>query len=147
MLLSPSYYTVFIMPASIRVIKIIKNSVGSEAYTLEFECTADEAKDLLKELTSTPYGQRLIQLLNTSQFLPEIPNKTEDELRAEAEDEEIRIERNAEKLKEIGRRDATSKFFTELRKHYGDDFVKEFEIALEEDKKKEEEEPSEERHL
>lgn len=131
---------VFIMGASIRVIKIIREYGGKEAYTLEFECEVMEAKELLKELTSSPYGQRLIQLLNESKFLPEISNKTEEELKTEAEEEERRIKENDERLKEIGRKEACRNFLAELRKQHGDDFVKAFEKAMEEAAKKEAEE-------
>jgi len=129
---------VFTMGASIRVIKVIKGAYSrDEAYTLEFECEAIEAKDLLKELTSSAYGQRLIQLLNESKFLPDIPNKTEEELKAEAEDEGRRIRENNERLKEVGRKDACRRLFAELKKHYGEDFVKKFEKDMEEAAKKE----------
>lgn len=124
---------VFTVPASIRVIKIVKDYGEREAFTLEFECTADEAKDLLKELTSSPYGQRLIQLLNESQFLPEVHNKTPEELKAEAEEEKTRIDAHDEYLKEIGRKESVGKLFDALRRHFGDDFVKDFEVKLDED--------------
>ena len=118
------------MGASIRVIKLVRDIHGNEAFTLEFECEVEEAKDLLTELTSTAYGRCLINLLNTSKFLPEIPTKSKDELKAEAKEEEERIEKNEERLKRIGRREGRNKFTDELRKHFGENFVQKFKQAI-----------------
>lgn len=120
----------YTMPASIRIIKIVKSAMGEEAYTVEFECEAEHAKDLLKELTASPYGQRLIELLNESKFLPDVSPKTTEELKIEAEAEEKYREEHEESLKERGRKNMMFKVLAKLRELHGDDFVKEFENAL-----------------
>lgn len=126
------------MPASIRIIKIIKDPfTQTEAYTVEFEVETEQAKDLITELTNSPYGQRIIELLNEAKFLPEVQTKTSEELKAEAiEEEKERLERE-ENLMEEGRRKGLNKLFKTLRETYGDGFVKSLEEKL---KKKEDEE-------
>lgn len=104
--------------------------MGGEAYTVEFECEAEQAKDLLKELTASPYGQRAIELLNDAKFLPEKPPKTHEELITEAETEEREREAHEEGLRERGRKDMMIKMLEKLRQLRGDDFVKAFEEAL-----------------
>lgn len=129
------------MPASIRIIKIVKDAMGGEAYTVEFECIADEAKDLLIELVKSPYGQRAIELLNRAEFLPEEKHKTQEEIKTEAERETREREAYEKTLKERGRREMMYEVLRKMRELYGDEFVKKFEDALagkEEDKKKEE---------
>jgi len=118
------------MPASIRIIKIVKDAMGGEAYTVEFECESENAKDLIKELTGSPYGQRAIELLNRAEFLPEEQHKTKEELKAEADVEDREREAHEETLKERGRRETMSKMLSKLRELYGDEFVKIFEEAL-----------------
>ena len=119
------------MPASIRIIAIIKDPyTQSEAYTLEFEVEAEHAKDLMKELTASPYGQRLIDLLNEAKFLPEISPKTVEELKKEADAEEKEREEHEESLRERGRKDMMFKVLAKLRELHGDDFVKAFEEVL-----------------
>jgi len=126
------------MPASIRVIKIVKDFRGGEAYTVEFECEAENAKDLIKELTASPYGERLITLLNESKFLPEISPKTIEELKKEAKAEEKEREEHEEKVKDKGRKEGIIKMFAFLRKQFGDDFVKEVENEMAKTDKEEE---------
>jgi hypothetical protein len=119
------------MPASIRIIAIVKDPyTQSEVYTLEFEVEAEHAKDLMKELTASPYGQRLIDLLNESKFLPEVSPKTTEELKKEADAEEKEREEHEESLRERGRKDMMFKVLAKLRELHGDDFVKAFEDAL-----------------
>lgn len=118
------------MPASIRIIKIVKDAMGTEAYTVEFECEAENAKDLMKELVASPYGQRVIELLNEANFLPEKSPKTHEELKVEAEEEEKERTLHEEGLKERGRRDMMLKLLGKLRQLRGDKFVKAFEVAL-----------------
>lgn len=118
------------MPASIRIIKIVKDAMGGEAYTVEFECEAENAKDLLKELTSSPYGQRAIELLNRAEFLPEEKPESKEEMKVKAAKEEKERKDWEETLRDRGRKDAMLKVLIKLRKLYGDDFVKGFEDAL-----------------
>lgn len=97
---------VFIVPSSIRVISIVKNSVTQEeAYTIEFECIAEDSKELMKELTKNPLGQRAMQLIDQAGFMPEQSNKTPEELKAEAEKEEQTIKENVERIKRSARND------------------------------------------
>lgn len=112
--------------------------MGAETYTIEFECEAEHAKDLVKELTASPYGQRVIELLNEANFLPERPVKTQEELKAEAESEVKEREAHEEGVKESGRRDMMTKMLAKLRQLRGDDFVKAFEDALSSDEEGEE---------
>jgi len=113
------------------VIKIIKDPYSHvEAYTVEFEVEAENAKDLLKELTASPFGQRLIQLLNEAKFLPEVKTKTKEELKAEADKEDTEREEHEEQLRDRGRKEAIRKLFAALRERYGDNFVKDFEEGL-----------------
>lgn len=126
------------MPASIRIIKIVKGAMGAEAYTVEFECETEHAKDLLNELTASPYGQRLIELLNESKFLPEVSPKTTEELKVEAEAEEKYREEHEESLKERGRKNMMLEMLRKLRQLRGDGFVKAFEAALSGDEEGEE---------
>ena len=121
------------MPASIRIIKIVKDAMGGEAYTVEFECEAENSKDLMKELTGSPYGQRAIELLNRAEFLPEEKHKTQEELKAEADAEERQREAWEENLKDSGRKDAINKIFALLRRIYGDGFVKALENKIDEE--------------
>ena len=132
------YYRVWFMPASIRIIKIVKDSMGGEAYTVEFECEAENGKDLVNELLGSPYGQRAIELLNRAEFLPEEKHKTQEELKAEAEREERERRAHEETLKERGRNEMMIKMLSKLRTLHGDKFVEEFAKAL--NKKEEEEE-------
>ena len=118
------------MPASIRIISIVKDAMGAETYTIEFECESEHAKDLMKELTASPYGQRVIELLNEAKFLPERPVKTQEELKAEAESETKEREAHEEGVKESGRRDMMIKMLAKLRQLRGDGFVKAFEESL-----------------
>lgn len=127
------------MPASIRIIKIVKDPFGSEAYTVEFECEAENAKDLLQELMASPYGQRAIELLNQAEFLPEQTTKSSEELKNEALKEEKEIAEAREATKELGRAEGVNTFFRFLRDAYGDDFVKQVEEKMEEARVKEEE--------
>jgi regulator of protease activity HflC (stomatin/prohibitin superfamily) len=132
------------LPASIRVIKIVKNPMsGEEAYTLEFEVEAEESKDLVTELTSSPYGQRLIELLNMADFLPEIQVKTKDEIKAEAEAEEKAISEREEELKAEGKKKGIEELMEFINTTFGEEQAKEIEAKFnekteEEEKKKKE---------
>lgn len=126
------------MPASIRIIAIIKDAMGGEAYTVEFECESEKAEDLIKELVKSPYGQRAIELLNQANFLPERPPKTQEELKAEAQAEEKERGEWEEKIKERGRKEVMLKMLGKLRKLRGDEFVKAFEEAISGDEEGEE---------
>ena len=129
------------MPASIRIIKVIKDVMGGEAYTIEFECISEEAKELLNELMKSPYGQRVIELLTRAEFLPEEKHETQEEIKAKAEQETREREAREEQLKERGRKDVMYKVLAKLRELHGDEFVKKFEDALagKKEEKKEEE--------
>jgi len=88
------------MPASIRVIAIVKNPVTNEdAYTIEFECIAEDSADLIKELLKNPLGKRAIELINKAKFMPEEDVKTPEELRKEAEEEAERIRLHDEQVR------------------------------------------------
>lgn len=126
------------MPASIRVIAIIKDAMGGEMYTVEFECESEKAEDLIKELVKSPYGQRAIELLNDANFLPERPAKTQEELKVEAEEEQKDREIHEESLREHGRREVLLKVMAKLRRIRGDEFVKAFEEILSSDEEGEE---------
>jgi len=96
------------MPASIRIIKIVKDKYGPsgeerEAFTAEFECEAENAKDLAKELAASPYGNDIAEMLKRAEFIPEAREETIEEAKIrEAEEEKERLE-HEEKLKEEGR--------------------------------------------
>lgn len=116
---------------------------GEEAYTLEFEVEAEESKDLLTELTSSPYGQRLIDLLNQAQFLPEVVVKTEEEMKVEAEAEEKAIVEREKELKEEGRKEGIEKLMEFIENEFGHETAKEIEAKYnekeEEDRRKKKE--------
>jgi len=127
------------LPASIRVIKIVKDPVTmSEAYTLEFEVEAEESKDLLNELTSSPYGQRLIELLNQAQFLPELIVKSKEEMKEEAEKEGEAIKQREKELKDKGARDGREDLLKFIKEEFGDETAKEIEGKYNEKKDKDE---------
>lgn len=113
----------------------MKDAVGGEAYTIEFECEAEDSKDLLVELTKSPYGQRAIELLNRAEFLPEEQHKTAEELKAEAEKEEEERNKNEERLKALGSREGKRELLNDLKDKFGEKFVESFEAWLEEKKK------------
>lgn len=126
------------MPASIRVIKIVKDGyTNDEAYTVEFEVEVEDSSKLLQELMKTPYGKRLIQTLNSSKFLPAIPDKTLAELKVEAETEDSERKAREEELEKKGARMASLVFMRRLREKFGDNFVKSFEAWLDEERDKE----------
>jgi hypothetical protein len=109
------------MPASLRVIKIVKDPMTQEeAYTIEFECEADEAKNLLTELMSCPLGKKLSDLLNQADFLPEKKEMTEEEMKKQAEEEELAIKEREEKLKQegydLGVKEVREKYLTYIKR-------------------------------
>ncbi len=108
------------MPASIRIIKIVKdkNPVdGSEeeAYTAEIECEAENAKDLAKELASCPYGNEIADLLKRAEFIPEGPKGTAEELAAEAKEQEQALQKREDELREEGRHEVRMKYIEYLK--------------------------------
>jgi len=127
------------MPASIRIIKIVKDIHGGDAYTIEFECEAEDSKELLSELTKSPYGQRAIELLNRAEFLPEEKHKTAEELKVEAEKEMEERKKYEERLKQVAAsaasKEAKRELLNALRDKHGDKFVEEFEKWIKEREK------------
>lgn len=98
------------MPASIRIIKIIKDPIThEEAYTVEFECETESSKDLLTELSSSPIGKRVIGLLDKAEFIPEYKEATAEEIKLEAEKEDTEIKEREEELREEGRKETLDK--------------------------------------
>ena len=87
----------------------------TEAYTAEIECVADTASDLEKELTACPYGERIMDLLERAEFIPEKPKGTEAELKAEAEQEDAELKKREEELREEGRQEVREKYINYLR--------------------------------
>jgi hypothetical protein len=65
-----------------------------EAYTVEIECEADNAKDLAKELATCPYGEEIMDLLERAKFIPKSKIGSIAELKAEAEKEEADRKKN-----------------------------------------------------
>jgi ribosomal protein L16 Arg81 hydroxylase len=91
------------MPASIRIIKIVKDPVTQEeTYTVELEIEAEKSKDLLTEISSCPMGKELMELLNQAKFIPELTEKTAEQIREEAEKEEKEIQEHDEKMTKEG---------------------------------------------
>jgi hypothetical protein len=114
------------MPASLRVIKIVKDPyTHEEAFTVEFECESEDAADLMKELAANPVGKQLMEFLNKAEFLPKEPDKTEEELRLEAEAEDKAIREREAQLKEEGRQEGRA----EIRKRFNDYFKRKYGIA------------------
>jgi hypothetical protein len=115
-----SIINVVTMPASIRIIKIVKDKIGpngdeEEAYTAEIECEADNAKDLEKELMGCPYGDQIMALLKRAEFIPEgRPDNTED-LKKEAAEQEAAIQKREEELREEGRHEIRMKYLEFLK--------------------------------
>ena len=138
------------MPASIRIIKIVKDKVGPngderEAFTAEFECEAENAKDLAKELAASPYGNDIAEMLKRAEFIPESREETLEEAKIrEAEEEKERLE-HEEKLKEEGREEIR-KEVVKVREKYLE-YIKSKRPVIEktEEEKSEHEEPQNER--
>jgi len=108
------------MPASIRIIKIVKDKnlmtgEDEEAYTAEIECVADNAKDLAKELAACPYGEEIMDLLERAKFIPKSKIGSIAELKAEAEKEEVDRKKMEERLREEGREEIREKYIVHLR--------------------------------
>jgi len=126
------------LPASLRIIKIVKDPMsGTEAYTLEFEVETENSKELLKEITASPYGERLIQLLNQADFLPEQLIKTEEELKAEAKKEEEEIEKRQNELKEEGAEEGREELLEFIEETFGKELAKDVEGKYNKKKEKE----------
>lgn len=108
------------MPASIRIIKIVKDKnpidgSEAEAYTAEIECEAEDAKDLEKELLGCPYGEQIMALLKRADFIPEGPQGTAEELAAEAKEEAEALKTREEELREEGRKEVRNKYIEFLK--------------------------------
>lgn len=105
------------MGSSVRIIKIVKDPfTKEESYTVEFECIADDSKELMSELTKTPLGIRAMELLNQGEFLPETKPKTEEELQIEAKAEEEALKVREEELREEGREQVREKYIEYIKK-------------------------------
>lgn len=137
------------MPASVRIIKIVKdvNPISHEEeedYTIEFECIADNARDLAKELAACPLGARTIELIERAKFLPEQSEKTIEDMKKEADEEEQERIRHDEELREEGRAEIREKdilFLRSKKKGKAADLLQELSgIEEEEIKTKEDEE-------
>lgn len=109
--------------------------MGGDAYTIEFECEAEDSKELLNELTKSPYGQRAIEFLNRAEFLPEETHKTSEELKAEAEKEVADRKRHEDGLKTIAKLETKRELLNNLRDKFGEKFVEDFEAWLKEKKR------------
>jgi len=89
------------MPASIRIIKIVKDPTTQEdAYTVELEIEGERSKDLRNEILTCPMGNDLIELLNRANFLPTFSQKSPEELKEEAKKEEEEREQHEKEIKE-----------------------------------------------
>jgi len=143
------------MPASIRIIKIVKDKVGptgeeEEAYTAEIECEAENAKDLEKELLGCPYGDQIMALLKRAEFIPESRPDTMEDLKKEAAEQEVELNKREEELREEGRKQVREKYIEYLKKKRMKRASETLEVLAEkeeaeaEKKAEEEEEPTEE---
>jgi hypothetical protein len=108
------------MGASLRVIKIVKDPMtNEEAYTIEFEVEAEEARELMSELAKCPLGSKLNALLDQAQFLPDENSPSAEEIRKrEEEEEKLRQEREVNITNagiEEGRRQTRIKYIDYLR--------------------------------
>ena len=108
------------MGASLRVIKIVKDPMtNEEAYTIEFEVEAEEARELMSELAKCPLGSKLNALLDQAQFLPDENGPSAEEIRKrEEEEEKLRQEREVNITNagiEEGRRQTRIKYIGYLR--------------------------------
>lgn len=116
------------MPASIRIIKIVKdkNPVSGEedeAYTAEIEIIADSAKDLAKELTACPYGEEIMDLLERAEFIPKKNSLTIEEMKEQAKTEEEERLKHEEELREEGRHEIREKYLVYIRKKRPDSSI------------------------
>lgn len=108
------------MPASIRIIKIVKdkNPISGEeeeAYTAEIECESEDAKGLAKELSSCPYGKQIMDLLERAKFIPEKQSASAEELAVQAKKEELELNKREEELREEGRKEVREKYVKFLK--------------------------------
>jgi len=98
------------------VIRIVKDPVTQEeAYTVELEIESEEAKGLLREVFDCPMGKELMTLLNQAKFIPNIQDKTLEELKAEMENEEKERQEHEAKLKAQAADEMLEKVYNELR--------------------------------
>lgn len=112
------------MPASIRIIKIVKDPVSQEeVYTVELEIESEHSKMLLSEVMSCPMGKELMELLNQARFIPELTEKTAEQMKEEAEKEEIERKEREEKLREEGKDKMLETIYDKLR---GNEKLKKF---------------------
>jgi len=135
------------LASSIRVIAIVKNPITEQdAYTIEFECIADESENLMKELTKTPLGERAIELINQANFMPEQSVDTAEEIKIKAEEEEKRIKEHEDKIKKQAEEKGVDKRDTDwrvlLRDKLGDEKADELIAAMESKTKEEKKEES-----
>jgi len=110
-----------IIPASIRIIKIVKDKnpmtgEESEAYTVEFECEAENARDLPNELASSILGQRAMDLIQRAEFLPEGTPTDIELMKQQAEKEAEELKKREEQLREEGRREVRKKYLDYIAK-------------------------------
>lgn len=126
-----------------RIIKIVKDPESDEdAYTIEFECVADDSSKLLNELSKSPLGKNAICLLNQAHFMPEQKVQTDEELRRAAEEEEKQIKEHEEKLmeegREEGRKELREKYVSYIREKEPERLAIDIQSEVEEDKKEDE---------
>jgi hypothetical protein len=117
------------MPASIRIIKIVKDKnpvtlEEEEAYTAEIECEAEDAKNLAIELASCPYGKEIMDLLRRANFIPVENVLSPEEIKAIAEAEEKQRIEFEEMIKKKAEDDLLEKIaeFLVAKKKYKDVF-------------------------
>jgi len=108
-----------VIPASIRIIKIVRDKnpmtgEEEEAYTAEIECEAEDAKNLASELARCPYGKEIMDLLKRANFIPIEENMTPEQLKAKAEEEEKERLEYETKLKEDAQKEILRTIYNEL---------------------------------
>jgi len=126
------------MPASLRIIKIVKDkdpmtNEEKEDYTVEMEVEAEDSAKLAIELAKCPYGNEIVSLLKRAEFLPEETSIVAT--KEEALKEEEALNKHDEELRQSGRDEMYSLLMEELRDRSGtiksrkilSDFKKEYE--------------------
>jgi hypothetical protein len=110
------------MPASLRIIKIVKDkdpitNEEREDYTVEIECEAEDSGKLAMELAKCPYGEEIVALLKRAEFLP--LETTVTNIKEEAEKEMIEVKRHDEELRQGGRDEMFKAIIEELHNSKG----------------------------
>lgn len=111
------------MPASIRIIKIVKDknpltNEETDDYTVEIEVEAEKSANLAMELSTCPYGPEIVEMLRRAEFMIEISPEALKESKEKEEEEAMQHE---EELKERfyndGSEDMKDKLISYLQEH------------------------------